>query len=105
MKQDSKKYYREDHLRSEETYSHVFIGIKYTKETFYQNEFDYRPTFIRPLKYYLRAMIAISVYHNIVQGAINEGPIYIVCSVLTTFSLFLVLPPLQQNGDSAASAS
>ena len=50
-------------------------------------------------------MIAISVYHNIVQGAITEDPIDIVCSVLTTFSLFLVLPLPQQNGDSAVSAS
>ena len=36
-----KKYYQENQLRSEETYSHVFIGIKYAKETFYQNEFDF----------------------------------------------------------------
>ena len=61
-------------------------------------------TCITRLKYYLRVMIVISVCHMIVQGAITKDIIDIVCSVLITFSLFLVLPPLQ-NGDSAASAS
>ena len=71
MRQDSKKT-----LSGKSTafrrYFHVFIGIKYTKETFSQNEVDYRPTFVTPLKYCLKAMIVISVYHNIVKGAITE---------------------------------
>ena len=35
-------------------------------------------------------MIVISVCHNIVQGAITEDPIDIVCSVFNTFSLFFL---------------
>ena len=42
----AKKYYWKNQLRSEETYSHVFIGIKYTKETFSQNEVNYRLIFV-----------------------------------------------------------